>query len=87
MRRTPTAASPLRGSGSCARGGITERSLPQCPTVGGVFRFAGDAGVAESWRAWAAAGVNHHRSASPGHLAGDIAQVARYLGVGCVHVS
>ncbi|MCY4630609.1 MAG: hypothetical protein OXE75_06940 [bacterium] len=55
--------------------------------MGGVFRFAGDAGVAESWRAWAAAGVNHHRSASPGHLAGDIAQVARYLGVGCVHVS
>ncbi len=70
-----------------AEGHITERSLPQSPTVGGVFRFAGDAGVAESWRAWAAAGVNHHSSASPGHLATDVATVARYLGVGCVQVS
>ena len=70
-----------------AEGHITDRSLPQNPTVGGVFRFAGDAGVAESWRAWAAAGVNHHSSASPGHLGGDVATVARYLGVGCVQVS
>ena len=70
-----------------AEGHITERSLPQNPTVGGVFGFAGEAGVAESWRAWAAAGVNHHSSASPGHLAGDVAAVARYLGVGCVRVS
>ena len=70
-----------------AEGHITERSLPRSPTVGGVFRFAGDAGVAESWRAWAAAGVNHHSSCSPGHLASDVAQVARYLGVGCIQVS
>ena len=70
-----------------AEGSITERSLPNSPTVGGVFRFAGDAGVAESWRAWAAAGVNHHSSCSPGHLADDIATVARYLGVGCIQVS
>ena len=70
-----------------AEGHITERSLPQSPTVGGVFRFAGEAGVAESWGAWAAAGVNHHSSCSPGHLAADVATVARYLGVGCVQVS
>ena len=70
-----------------AEGTITERSLPQSPTVGGVFRFAGDAGVAESWRAWAAAGVNHHSSCSPGLLADDVATVARYLRVGCARVS
>lgn len=69
-----------------AEGAITERSLPRSPTVGGVFRFAGNAGIAESWRGWAAAGVNHHSSCSPGHLAADVATVARYLGVGCVQV-
>lgn len=84
---TPHAAEPSGYRFIVAEGHITERSLPQSPTVGGVFRFAGDAGVAESWRAWAAAGVNHHSSCSPGHLAGDVATVARYLGVGCVQVS
>ena len=84
---TPHADEPSGYRFVVAEGAITERSLPHSPTVGGVFRFAGDAGVAESWRAWAAAGVNHHSSCSPGHLAADIATVARYLGVGCVQVS
>lgn len=84
---TPHAEEPSGYRFIVAEGHITERSLPQSPTMGGVFRFAGDAGVAESWRAWAAAGVNHHSSASPGHLAADVAQVARHLGVGCVQVS
>ena len=84
---TPHAAEPSGYRFIVAEGHITERSLPRSPTVGGVFRFAGEAGVAGSWRAWAAAGVNHHSAASPGHLAGDVAQVARYLGVGCVQVS
>ena len=84
---TPHAAEPSGYRFVVAEGHITERSLPRNPTVGGVFRFAGDAGVAESWRAWAAAGVNHHSSASPGHLAADVATVARYLGVGCLQVT
>lgn len=84
---TPHAEEPSGYRFIVAEGAITERSLPRNPTVGGVFRFAGDAGVAESWRAWAAAGVNHHSSCSPGHLATDVATVARYLGVGCVQVS
>ncbi len=84
---TPHAAEPSGYRFIVAEGHITERSLPQSPTTGGVFRFAGDAGVAESWRAWAAAGVNHHSSCSPGHLAADVATVARHLGVGCVQVS
>lgn len=84
---TPHADEPSGYRFVVAEGHITERSLPASPTVGGVFRFAGEAGVAEYWRAWAAAGVNHHSSASPGHLAGDVATVARYLGVGCVRVS
>jgi len=84
---TPHAAEPSGYRFIVAEGHITERSLPRSPTVGGTFRFAGEAGVAESWRAWAAAGVNHHSAASPGHLASDVAAVARYLGVGCVQVS
>lgn len=84
---TPHAAEPSGYRFIVAEGHITERSLPQSPTVGGVFRFAGDAGVAESWRAWVAAGVNHHSACSPGHLADDVATVARHLGVGCVQVS
>ncbi|MCY3561230.1 MAG: hypothetical protein OXH20_08710 [bacterium] len=84
---TPHAAEPSGYRFVVAEGHITERSLPQSPTVGGTFRFAGDAGVGESWRAWAAAGVNHHSAASPGHLAADVATVARYLKVGCAQVS
>ena len=84
---TPHADEPSGFRFIVAEGHITERSLPQSPTVGGVFRFAGDAGVAGSWRAWAAAGVNHHSACSPGHLAADVATVARYLGVGCIQVS
>ncbi|MCY3925839.1 MAG: hypothetical protein OXG52_10120 [bacterium] len=84
---TPHAAEPSGYRFIVAEGHITERSLPQSPTVGGVFRFAGDAGVAESWRAWAAAGVNHHSACSPGHLAADVAAVAHHLCVGCVQVS
>ena len=84
---TPHSEEPSGYRFIVAEGHITERSLPRSPTTGGVFRFAGEAGVAESWRAWAAAGVNHHSSCSPGHLADDVAEVARYLGVGCVRVS
>ncbi len=84
---TPHADEPSGYRFIVAEGAITERYLPQSPTVGGVFRFAGDAGVAESWRAWAAAGVNHHSCCSPGHLAVDVATVARYLGVGSVQVA
>ena len=84
---TPHADEPSGYRFVVAEGAITERSLPHSPTVGGVFRFAGDAGVAESWRAWAAAGVNHHSAASPGHLAGEVAAVAHHLGVGCIQVS
>lgn len=83
---TPHAGEPSGYRFIVAEGAITERSLPRSPTVGGVFRFAGAAGVVESWRAWAAAGVNHHSSCSPGHLAADVAAVARYLGIGCVEV-
>lgn len=84
---TPHAEEPSGYRFIVAEGAITERSLPQSPTVGGTFRFTGEVGVAESWRAWAAAGVNHHSACSPGHLAAGVATVARYLGVGCVQVS
>ncbi|MDH3753224.1 MAG: hypothetical protein OEU32_05055 [Acidimicrobiia bacterium] len=70
-----------------AEGEITSRSFPESPTVGGAFRFAGALGVADAWKRWVTAGVNHHSAAAPGHLAADIETVARFLGVGCVRVS
>lgn len=84
---TPHSEEPSGYRFVVAEGAITGRSLPRSPTVGGAFRFAGEAVVAESWRAWAAAGVNHHSACSPGHLAADVADVARHLGVGCEQVS
>lgn len=70
-----------------AEGRITGRSFPDSPTVGGAFRFAGDDPVADSWGRWAVAGANHHSAAAPGHLATQVAVVARYLDVGFVRVS
>jgi L-arabinose isomerase len=53
--------------------------------VNGAFRFASSP-VEEAWRRWAVAGVNHHSSATPGHLAEGIRGVARYLGIEAVVV-
>ena len=70
-----------------AEGEITGRSFPDSPTVGGAFRFAGDDPVGDSWGRWAVAGANHHSAAAPGHLAAQVALVARYLKIGFVQVS
>ena len=68
-----------------ARGELTERRFPETGTVNGAFRFA-DGPVEAAWARWAAAGVNHHSSATPGDLAADVAAVARHLGVEAVVV-
>ena len=70
-----------------AEGEVTERSFPASRTVGGAFRFSGGIPVDLIWRRWAEAGVNHHSAAAPGHLADQVAIVARYLRVGFVRVS
>jgi L-arabinose isomerase len=63
-----------------ARGELTTRRFPQTGTANGAFRFlAGD--VEEAWARWAASGVNHHSSATPGDLSGDVERVAHQLGV------
>ena len=67
------------------RGALTERTFPETGTVNGAFRFR-DGSVEEAWARWATAGVNHHSSATPGDLSGDVATVARHLGVEAVLV-
>ena len=67
------------------RGTLTDRTFPETGTVNGAFRFR-DGSVEEAWARWATAGVNHHSSATPGDLSGDVATVARHLGVEAVLV-
>lgn len=68
-----------------ARGELTSRHFPETGTANGAFRF-GDGPVELAWARWAAAGVNHHSSATPGDLAADVAAVARHLGTEAVIV-
>ncbi len=62
------------------RGDLTERTFPETGTVNGAFRFR-EGTVEEAWARWAAAGVNHHSSATPGDLSEEVARVARHLGI------
>ena len=68
-----------------ARGELTERRFSETGTVNGAFRFA-DGTVEEAWARWAAAGVNHHSSATPGDISASVDGVARLLGVEAVVV-
>ena len=71
-----------------AEGTLTGRSFPHSGTVNGAFRFGdGSEPVDVAWQRWAEAGVNHHSSASLGHLGDAVAAVAAELGVGIVRVS
>lgn len=68
-----------------ARGELTARTFPETGTANGAFRFA-DGPVEAAWARWAAAGVNHHSSATPGDLSSEVATVARHLGIEAVLV-
>ena len=68
-----------------ARGELTTRRFPVTGTANGAFRFR-DGSVEEAWARWAAAGVNHHSSATPGDLSEDVAAVAGLLGIEAVMV-
>ncbi len=68
-----------------ARGELTARTFPETGTVNGAFRFR-DGPVEDAWARWASVGVNHHSSATPGDLSGEVATVARHLGVEAVIV-
>jgi L-arabinose isomerase len=68
-----------------AEGETTGRDLGDAGTPNGGFRFAALA-PDEGFRRWALAGANHHSCASPGLLAASVADVARFLDVGCVRV-
>lgn len=68
-----------------ARGELTARRFPETGTVNGAFRFhAGP--VEEAWASWAATGVNHHSSATPGDISSEVVRVADLLGVEAVLV-
>ena len=68
-----------------ARGELTKRTFPETGTANGAFRF--EAGPVEvAWARWAATGVNHHSSATPGDIAADVDAVARQLGIEAVIV-
>jgi len=68
-----------------ARGELTSRRFPETGTVNGAFRF-GDGTVEEAWARWAASGVNHHSSATPGDISDAVAGVATQLGIETVMV-
>jgi L-arabinose isomerase len=68
-----------------ARGELTERRFADTGTANGAFRFDGG-NVEDAWSRWAATGVNHHSSATPGDLSADVAGLARLLGVEAVVV-
>ena len=68
-----------------ARGELTQRRFPETGTANGAFRFR-DGTVEEAWARWAATGVNHHSSATPGDVSGAVSAVARLLGVEAVIV-
>ncbi len=68
-----------------ARGELTARTFPETGTINGAFRFA-EGSVETAWSRWASAGVNHHSSATPGDLSGDVVAVAKHLGVEAVVV-
>ena len=63
---------PARGR---ARRALTPRAFPETGTANGAFRFR-DGTVEEAWARWAATGVNHHSSATPGDLSGEVERSA-----------
>jgi L-arabinose isomerase len=67
------------------RGELTTRRFGKTGTANGAFRFA-SGGVEEAWPRWAATGVNHHSSATPGDYSAAVVGVARLLGVEAVVV-
>ena len=82
---TPHPAARGRFRYIVARGELTARTFPETGTVNGAFRFR-DGSVEEAWARWASAGVNHHSSATPGDLSGQVVAVARHLGIEAVVV-
>jgi L-arabinose isomerase len=83
---TPHPAEPSGFRYVVAEGETTGRSFPGAGTPNGAFRFLG-LEADEGFRRWARAGPNHHSCASPGLLGDSVADVARFLGVGCLRVS
>jgi L-arabinose isomerase len=64
-----------------AEGELTGRAFPATGTANAGFRFA--RGL-DAWTDWCRAGANHHSSATPGSLGGQVDALARFLGVEAV---
>lgn len=69
-----------------AEGSFGDRRFPDAGTPSGTFRFTGRR-APDGFEAWARAGANHHSSATPGHFADRVAQLASSIGVGCTRIS
>jgi L-arabinose isomerase len=68
-----------------AAGEFTTTRWPAAGTPYAAFRFRNGPSPA-AWERWARAGANHHSSATPGDLAGQVSQVAAFLGVDAVRI-
>jgi L-arabinose isomerase len=68
-----------------AAGSFTGTAWPGVGTPNAAFRF-GSGPAVEAWTRWCCAGANHHSAATPGDVAGQVARVARFLGVEAVFV-
>jgi L-arabinose isomerase len=82
---TPNGAEPSGFRFVVAEGYVTDRLFPAKPSVGGAFKFNAE-DVVSTWSQWAMAGVNHHSALASGHIADDVAVIARFLKIGCVKV-
>lgn len=85
---TPHAAEPSGFRFAAAEGELTQRTFRRTGTFNAAFRFAAREGsVDRAWVQWAEAGVNHHASLAPGHLAFEVGLLARLLNVGFIQVT
>jgi L-arabinose isomerase len=69
-----------------AEGEILGDLLAGARSIAGYFRFAGD-DLHASYTRWLQAGPVHHASCTPGHIAGDLADVAHHLNMEFVGVT
>ena len=69
-----------------AEGQFTDREFPATGVVNGAFRFL-HAPLEQAWTSWACSGVTPHSVATSGHIAEDIAGIARLTGTQFIQVS
>lgn len=69
-----------------AEGEFTDRQFPATGVANGAFRFFHGC-LEEAWTSWILAGVTHHSVATSGHVAEEIAVIARLMSADFVKIS